>query len=60
MTINEAYRNIQRHIEDPGPYGHNIVTCILTGIAAEHGTDAANQMVDDLDLVNEFGIGKVE
>ena len=59
MTIDEAYADITKHIEDPGHYSHNIVTWTLRQLAAEHGVYVANKMVDDLDLYDAFGIGQV-
>ena len=60
LTIEEAYEDIQHHIEDPGSYSHNIVTFTLRIVARDHGYAQANQMVDDLDLEAEFGIRRVE
>ena len=60
MTVEEAYEDIRLHIEDPGSYSHNIVTFTLRIVARDSGYDVANQIVDDLDLKDEFGIGRVE
>lgn len=60
MTLDEAYVSIQKHIEDSGPYSHNIVTFTLRIVARDHGREAANEMVDNLDLENEFGIRRVD
>lgn len=60
MTVEEASADIQKHIEDPGPYSHNIISFKLRTVARDFGFDVANKMVDDLELDSKFGIGRIE
>lgn len=59
IDIDEAYADITEQIENPGQYSHQVVGYTLRIVARDHGMDAANKMVDDLDLDDLFGIKRV-
>lgn len=52
--LKELYDDIQGHIDDPGPYSHNIISIILRDIANHHGKAVANKAIRDLGL-DELG-----
>jgi hypothetical protein len=58
ITIPEAEKEILEHINNTGPYSHNIVTFILRAVAKTYGYGEANNLVEKFDLMSEFGIGK--
>jgi hypothetical protein len=53
-SLEQIYEDIQGHIDDPGPYSHNLISINLTIIANNHGKAAANKAIRDLGL-DELG-----
>jgi len=62
MTTDEARESIEEQMEgldQPNNYNHNIIGMTLSIIAKEHGTDVANELIDEFDL-EDHGWNKVE
>lgn len=57
--IIHAEKLIRTRLHHIGEFTHNVVSVILRGISNKHGFDAANYLVDKLDLNNKLGIGEV-
>lgn len=57
--INLANMKIQHHINDEGPYSHNIVSCILRGVEKDWGTELANKLISANNLEQFFGIKEI-
>jgi hypothetical protein len=60
QDLANARFEINEQIYIHGEYSHNVVSCILRRISAIYGKKVANQLVYDLDLDDEFGIGPVK
>lgn len=50
---------IERALDNPGPFSHNIIGCILRSVAEKEGYQAANALIDEHDLESE-GYKKVD
>lgn len=59
ITIAKAKEQIQKAIDQNGPYSHNIAGLVLSQVASEHGVDVANQLVEEFKLTRRFGIRPV-
>lgn len=60
ITVERATEQIQEQIDDPRQFSHNIISCVLRQLAQEVSQEASNQIVDDLELEEIFGIPKAE
>jgi len=58
FSLKSARKDIEDLIEQPGPYGHNIITLTLRMVANRYGYGEANRLVDELELDSHFGIPK--
>jgi len=59
-TLEEAREKIEEALLQNGSFTHNLVGLILSGVAKEHGYEAANNLVDEFALDDLLGIKKVE
>jgi len=62
MTTDEARESIEEQlpgVDQSGNYNHNIIGMTLSIIAKEHGTDVANELIDEFEL-EDHGWSKVK
>lgn len=59
MEISLAKKDIKEAIRRKGKFSHNVVSSVLRAVAAAHGNNAANVLVDEFDLNKIYGIEKV-
>jgi len=58
--IERARDRIEQAIKQNGPYSHKVVGLALSALARECGFEAANNLVEEYDLDDLYGIQKVE
>lgn len=61
--INKVMTKAKRQLDSTnffGPFGHNVVSLVLRGVASEIGTKYANELIDIYDLEDELQIYKVK
>jgi len=59
-AILKARDSIENAMDQNGPYTHNIISLSLRSLAEKGGNKAANDLVDEYELDQEYGIQKVE
>lgn len=52
----KARSHIERAIEQNGPYSHNMISITLAFLADKCGKKYANELVDEFDLKELYGI----
>lgn len=58
MTLDKARKLIRVQLGFGGGYNRNAVRLILGEIQSEHGQNAVDQLIDELDLEKAFGLTK--
>ncbi len=56
--LNYAKNKIKMIIRDNGPYTHSMISMVLQDVHQKLGTKFANQLVDEFELEQKFGITK--
>jgi len=56
MTIDKARQLLQVQVNFGGYYNRNSTRMILADVQREHGLEAADALIRELDLENVFGI----
>lgn len=59
MEISEARKKIENAIFQDGNYTNNIIGSVLRQVARDHGYGTANQLIDEYDIEEEYGIPPV-
>jgi hypothetical protein len=59
-SLDEAREQIRKAIRQKGPFSHNIVGLVLSGVASEHGTVQANALIQEFNLTRVYGIHPVK
>lgn len=57
-VLDKARADIEKAIEQDGPYSHNICSLVLAAVYDKLGRKAANKLVDEFDLDTIFDIQK--
>lgn len=59
-SLDKAREQIQKAIDQDGPYSHNIVGLVLSSVASDYGTAQANELIAEFDLTEVYGIRPVQ
>lgn len=58
-SIEEARKHIEDAIDTNGTYTHNIISLTLSSVEKTHGIGKANELVDEFNLTEDYGIHRV-
>ncbi len=56
MTIDRARELIETQLQFGGGYNRNAVRLILAEVQIDHGQDAVDRLIEELDLTERFGL----
>ena len=59
ITLEKAREQIEQEMDQHGQFTHNIIGIVLRQVSTEFGIGQANELIDEYDITDAYGIHKV-